>query len=74
MKRGTKLSWRAMSAIKHGTGTGLATLKAHALAHARESMPQALKALVRGLDRIAERYVTEALAVPGIEAEPTGPG
>ena len=64
----------AMSAIKHGPGTGLETLKAHAIAHARESVPQAVKALVPGdgvLDRIAERYVNEALAMLGVEPPET---
>ena len=55
----------AMSAIRHGPGAGLETLKAHAITHARRSVPDAVKALVPGdgvLDAIAERYVREALS------------
>ncbi|ETX26725.1 hypothetical protein [Roseivivax isoporae] len=54
----------AMSAIKHGPSVGLGTLKAHAIAHARQSVPEAVKALVPGdgvLDAIAERYVRDVL-------------
>lgn len=54
----------AMSAIKYGPGEALGTLKAHAIAHARQSTPQAVAALIPGdtvLDRIAERYVRDAL-------------
>ncbi|ETX26500.1 hypothetical protein [Roseivivax isoporae] len=54
----------AMSAIKHGPDVGIDTLKAHAIAHARQSVPQAVKALVPGdgvLDAIAERYVRDML-------------
>ena len=54
----------ASSAVMHGPQEGLRTLKAQAVAHARESVPDAIRALVPGdtvLDRIAERYVMEAL-------------
>lgn len=55
----------AKSAVIHRPGEAWGTLTAHAIAHARESVPDAVKALVPGkegaLDRIAERYVRDAL-------------
>ena len=58
-----------MSALKHGPQVGMGTIKAHAIAHARQSVPDAMRALVPGetvLDDIAERYAREALARLGI--------
>lgn len=52
------------SAIFHGPEVALGTLKAHVVQHLRESVPDALKALVPGdgvLDRLIERYAREAL-------------
>lgn len=52
------------SAILHGPRVALETLKAHAIQHMRESVPDALKALTPGdgvLDRLVERYAREAL-------------
>lgn len=52
------------SAVLHGPGVALGTIKAHAIQHARESVPEALKALTPGdgvLDTIVERYAREFL-------------
>lgn len=62
----------AASAIEHGPREAVGTLKAHAIAHARESVPDAIRALVPGdtvLDTIAERYVLEAMARIGLPLE-----
>jgi hypothetical protein len=57
------------SALFHGGPKVAAqTLKAHVVQHLRESVPDALKALVPGdgvLDRLIERYAREALAKIG---------
>lgn len=52
------------SAMLHGPKEAGATLKAHVVAHLRESVPDALTALTPGdgvLDRLIERYAREAL-------------
>ena len=52
------------SALSHGPKVAAETLKAHVVQHLRESVPDALKALVPGdgvLDRLIERYAREAL-------------
>lgn len=52
------------SAMLHGPDVALGTLKAHVVQHLRESVPDAMKALVPGdgvLDRLVERYAREAL-------------
>ena len=52
------------SALFHGPDVALGTLKAHVVQHLRESVPDALAALVPGdgvLDRLVERYAREAL-------------
>lgn len=52
------------SALEHGPGEGLETLKAHAIAHARESVPDAIKALGGDnsvMGRIAERYLRQMM-------------
>ena len=56
------------SAIFHGPEVALGTLKAHVVQHLRESVPDALKALVPGdgvLDRLIERYAREAMSKIG---------
>jgi hypothetical protein len=52
------------SAIKDGAGAGANNVKASAIAYAKQSVPDAIRALVPGdtvLDRIAERYVMEQM-------------
>ncbi|MCA0920213.1 hypothetical protein [Pseudooceanicola nanhaiensis] len=54
----------AKAALGKGTGGGLDALKAEAIAYARESVPEAIAWLVPGdgvLDRLAERFVLEAM-------------
>lgn len=56
------------SGMRYGPDVGFGTLKAHVVAHLRESVPDALKALTPGdgvLDRLIERYTREALASLG---------
>lgn len=52
------------SGISDGVGAGVGTVKASAIAYAKRSVPDAIRALVPGdtvLDRIAERYVMEQM-------------
>ena len=53
------------SAMRYGPKMGFETLKAHVVAHLKESVPDALTALTPGdgvLDRLIERYTRDALA------------
>lgn len=53
------------SAVKHGAGEGLETLKVHVVQHVRESVPDALRQLRPGdgvINRLIERYTLEALS------------
>jgi len=52
------------SGMTDGVGAGADTVKASAIAYAKRSVPDAIRALVPGdtvLDRIAERYVMEQM-------------
>ena len=56
------------SGMMHGPEVGMSTLRAHVVAHLRESVPDALMALTPGdgvLDRLIERYAREALSKLG---------
>lgn len=62
----------ARAAATKGPQAGLEALKAEALAYARASVPDAIRALVPGdtvLDKIAERYVLERLEGLGFKLE-----
>ncbi|OAN71539.1 hypothetical protein A8B82_04455 [Sulfitobacter sp. EhC04] len=53
------------AALVDGPEAGLEVIKARAIRHVNQSVPDAIKALVPGdgvLDRLAERYYREALA------------
>jgi len=61
------------AAVARGPVAGIDAVKAEALAYARASVPDAIRALVPGetvLDAIAERYVLERLEEMGIGLEP----
>lgn len=55
----------ATAALRLGPDAGLQALKAHAIAYVQESAPDAIRKLIKGrdgvLDKMAERYVREAL-------------
>ena len=58
----------ARVAVREGPDAAAAMLQAKAVAYARASVPDAIRALVPGdgvLDALAERYVLEALDVVG---------
>jgi len=58
------------AALRNGPSAGLDAVKAHAILHARESVPDAIRILVPGegvLDRIAVRYYQEALERAGVK-------
>ena len=53
------------SALKDGPEAGMDHIKASALSYAKQSVPDAIRALVPGdgvMDKLAERYVMERLA------------
>ncbi|MEN9059988.1 hypothetical protein [Ponticoccus litoralis] len=57
------------AALAEGPEAGLDMIKAHAIYHAQQSVPDAIEALVPGdgvLDRIAVRYYREAMARVGV--------
>ncbi|EPX78510.1 hypothetical protein [Salipiger mucosus] len=52
------------AALERGPETGVEQIKAHAIFHARESVPDAIRILVPGegvLDRLAVRYYRESM-------------
>lgn len=59
------------SALRNGPAEAFGTLRAQVIAHLKESVPDALKALTPGdgvLDRLIERYAAEAIGK--LAAEP----
>lgn len=57
------------AALAGGTGAGLEEIKAHAIFHAQQSVPDAIEQLVPGdgvLDRLALRYYREAMEKVGV--------
>jgi hypothetical protein len=57
------------AALAEGPDAALDTVKAHAIYHAQQSVPDAIEALVPGegvLDRIAVRYYREAMERVGV--------
>ena len=58
------------AAVLEGPGAGFEVIKAHAIYHARQSVPDAIARLVPGdgvLDRIALRYYREAMERAGVQ-------
>ncbi|SDF91921.1 hypothetical protein [Alloyangia pacifica] len=58
------------AAVLEGPGAGFEVVKAHAIYHAQQSVPDAIERLVPGdgvLDRIALRYYREAMASAGVK-------
>ena len=56
------------SAMRYGPQAGFDTIKAHVIAHLKQSVPDALKALTPGdgvLDNLIDRYARAALAKLG---------